>query len=73
MENGKLERSSVPVSGSLGLNSQSLLLPINPHQSMRSGFHWSLRDTIKVARDSFGSNKMCQFFFVKPIVYGTGS
>ena len=28
---------------------------------------------IKVVRDSFGSNKMCQFFLSKPIVYGTSS
>ena len=38
MEKGKLERFSVSISGSLGLNSQSLLLAINPQQSMRSGF-----------------------------------
>ena len=28
---------------------------------------------LKVVRDNFGSNKMCQFFLSKPVVYGTSS
>ena len=34
-----VRRFLVSISGSLGLNSQSLLLAIDPCQSMRSGFH----------------------------------
>ena len=35
---------SVSISGNLGLNSQSLLLAIDPRQSMRSGFHYAISD-----------------------------